>query len=166
MASDALEIRPAQTSEFDAVAALRFRWRSGERGERGLDTASFASALKEWAADRTSHTPYLAWRGGVAVGMAWLVVVNRVPGPELFRRQSGTIQSVYVVPEERGRGVGTKLVERCIEEARSQGLEYLMLHHTERSEHLYRRLGFHAPTRYLELRLDTREEPNPTPSNG
>jgi GNAT superfamily N-acetyltransferase len=157
MTSGALEIRPAQRSELDAVAALRFRWRAGERGERGLDAASFESAFKDWATDRASHTPFVAWRDGVAVGMAWLVVVNRVPGPEVFRRRSGNIQSVYVLPEERGQGVGTQLIERCIAEARSQGLEYLTLHHTELSEPLYRRLGFHAPIRYLELRLDGRE---------
>jgi GNAT superfamily N-acetyltransferase len=86
------------------------------------------------------------------VAIAWLAVVDRIPGPEFFVRRSGYVQSVYVVPDRRSQGVGTALMEHLVGYARNAELDYLAVHPSERSFEFYRRLGFAPTTKVLELR--------------
>ncbi len=151
----AIVIRDADLGDAPALAQLRFQWRAIERDERGSDAPEFAAAFARWmATHRDSHQPFLALRGTEPIGMAWLATVHRVPGVAELVRTSGDVQSVYVVPGERGHGVATSLMQRLLDRARSEGLALLTLHHSPLSEPMYRRLGFTGPVRRLEIRLD------------
>jgi GNAT superfamily N-acetyltransferase len=85
--------------------------------------------------------------------MAWLAIVERFPGPGVWARLAGNVQSLYVVPEHRGQGIGTELVNAVIHEARVRRLDYLVVHPSERSFPLYQRAGFRAHGGVLELDL-------------
>ena len=87
--------------------------------------------------------------------MAWLVIIERVPGPEKWTRLSGFVQSVYVAPEHRNGGTGSLLMEKLIDGAREEGLEYLSVHPSPRSFPFYRRLGFTGEGSLLFLALDS-----------
>lgn len=150
---DGVRVRAATPTDVSELSHLRFQWRSLEEGERGLDEPAFERALAAWMSHHGStHLPFLAERRGQPVGMAWLVLVDRVPGPERFVRRSAYVQSVYVIPAERGRGVGTSLVEFVLSQASGLDLDYLVVHPSDRSFSLYRRLGFRPTDRVLELR--------------
>lgn len=56
----------------------------------------------------------------------------------------GRIGRVAVLREWRGRDVGTKLMQRVIDEARSTGLKTVYLHGQLRSMPFYEKLGFVA----------------------
>jgi GNAT superfamily N-acetyltransferase len=152
--SDAVEVSLANESQLRELAALRFRWRTEESGEVGLDRDEFTAQLGEWWAEHLrTHLPYLALVGGEAVGCAWLLLVDRVPGPQRFVRRAGLLQSVYVIPERRDRKIGTTLVDRLITDARAMGLDYLTVHPSARSYEFYRRMGFADADAALELRF-------------
>ncbi|MGB7051321.1 MAG: GNAT family N-acetyltransferase [Acidimicrobiales bacterium] len=147
-------VRPATAEDASALGRLRFRWRVAEQGELGLGEAGFITALGAWMGDHSdSHLAFLAEDDADPVGMAWLAIVDRIPGPETFLRRSAYVQSVYVVPEQRSQGVGARLVVAALDHSRSLGCAYVAVHHTERSTTLYRRLGFTDPAGVLEIRL-------------
>ena len=98
--------------------------------------------------------PFLVEVDGYAVGMAWLVVVERIPGPEKWLRLSGLLQSVYVLAEHRNGGLGALLLRELIDGARAEGLDYLSVHPSPPSYPFYRRLGFTGEGRLLFLDLD------------
>jgi GNAT superfamily N-acetyltransferase len=135
------------------MARLRFTWRHDESGETG-DLATFTPAFGDWwRAHATSHVGFLAEVDRKPIGMAWLGIFERIPGPERFRRRSGMIQSVYVLPSMRGQGIGSTLINQAIQSAQDHGLAYLMVHPSARSYSVYERAGF-GPTRsVLELGL-------------
>ncbi|MDP9396866.1 MAG: GNAT family N-acetyltransferase [Actinomycetota bacterium] len=136
------------------LARLRYRWRVDEKGERGGEPEGFAADLRAWWEGHLgTHLAWLARVDGVAVGMAWLAVVPRVPGPEHFSRVAGNLQSVYVEPEHRGAGLASALVTAAVEHARRAGLGYLSVHPSERSYPVYRRAGFVETGKVLELGL-------------
>jgi GNAT superfamily N-acetyltransferase len=142
-------------SNFSDLVALRYQWRTVELGEVGLSPPEFEARFREWYVDhRESHLGYLASVGDVKVGGAWLVIVDRVPGPGSFVRRAGMVQSVYVLPEHRNRGVGSDLMDTLSSEARSMGLDYLIVHPSIESFPFYRRLGFAAADKALELRFE------------
>ncbi len=146
-------VRVAGLNDAPSLAHLRYQWRTVERSERGLDEASFAVALRAWmVANSATHTPFLALDGDEPVGMGWLAIVNRVPGPEVFVRRSAYVQSVYVVERLRSRGVGGALMAFILDHAKGLDLDYLVVHPSDRARSLYRRLGFLETDRVLELR--------------
>lgn len=127
-------VRVATIADVGTLARLRHQWRAGERGERGLDERSFQEAFAAWMEEHwATHIPFLAVREKNPIGMAWLAVVDRVPGPEHFTRRSAYVQSVYVVAAERGQGIGTMLLSLVLEHARGLGLDYVAVHPSERA---------------------------------
>jgi GNAT superfamily N-acetyltransferase len=143
---------PDSSGDLDALAALRFRWRADERGERGMDAVAFREALAHWVREhRDTHEGWLGELDGEAVAMAWLAVVDRVPGPGQLVRRGGYVQSVYVVPEHRNRGLGAELMTSLVARARERGLDWLAVHPSAFAVSFYRRLGFAPTPGVLEL---------------
>jgi GNAT superfamily N-acetyltransferase len=149
-----LDCRRASDDDVADLASLRYAWRVEERGERGLGPREFEAQLREWMSrHRDTHLGYLATDDEVAIGCAWLCIIDRIPGPGTFVRRAGALQSVYVRPSGRNAGVGSELVRFVVSEARAMELDYVGVHPSEQSFTFYRRLGFDAADRALELRF-------------
>lgn len=84
-----------------------------------------------------SQRPRRAWefaatRAGVPIGVATVCLGPRVAG----------VFDVGVLPEHRGRGIGTALVQHLCAFAREHGMIGLALIATGMGERVYRRVGF------------------------
>lgn len=146
--------------DVDDLARLRYEWRAGERGERGLDDGEFRDQFAQWwRAHESSHVAFVGREGDTAVAMAWLAIVDRVPGPGAFVRRCAYVQSVYVARDMRNAGRGSSLVSALVAHARREELDYLAVHPSEFSFPFYRRLGFDPTSRVLELDFRPRVEP-------
>lgn len=150
----AVEVRRAADAELEAVALLR--WRMTREGGGGLagtgsaEAAAHAADAAAWArAHADSHVPIVAVDDGEVVGMAWLAIQARVPAPGALERRSGDLQSCFVVPERRGAGIGRRLAEAVLAEARERGLEHVTVHASRASIPVYERAGFRANDRAL-----------------
>ena len=158
---DDITIRPAEPAELDVVAVLRWRWML-ENGHQPVTTREeFVRQFVDWAAEHgSSHRCMVVVRDGVVIGMAWLAVVQRVPTPSALRRASGDLQCVYVIPEERDKGAGGRLVEALLSRARDLGLERVTVHSSPRAIPAYARRGFASSPRLLHARV-CRSDPYP-----
>ena len=146
-------VQPGDRAAVLALAGLRRDW-ARERGQDTTAPAAFVAAFVAWT-ERTAgaHTAFLARRADVPVGMGWLAVVERVPDVDRPVRRSGLVQSVFVLPAQRDRGLGEVLVTALLDHARRQDLDYVEVHPSERSFPFYRRLGFENGGGTLRLRL-------------
>lgn len=147
-----MQVTVRKAAEVDAAALGGLRWRrlTEERGYTGTDRADFLALFASWMADHVStHLPFLAEVDGEVVGMAWLMVGDRVPTPERRLRRSGDVQSVYVVPELRDSGIGAALLESVLVAARSLDLEHVTVHSSGRAVPFYQRVGFQHDQRWL-----------------
>jgi predicted GNAT family N-acyltransferase len=78
----------------------------------------------------------LAWKGRRAVGTArWRVVERR-------GERWAKLERFAVVPEERGHGLGRRLVLRTLEDARRAGHRRFLLHAQAHLQRFYEELGF------------------------
>jgi GNAT superfamily N-acetyltransferase len=142
--------RKATAADATALGELRWRWPTEERGHTGTDQAAFVESFAAWVVDHmATHIPFVAEVDGTVVGMAWLMLAERVPAPTRRHRRTGDVQSVYVVPEQRGSGVGAVLLEAVLAEARGLGLEHVTVHSSERAVRLYERGGFDHDPQWL-----------------
>jgi GNAT superfamily N-acetyltransferase len=129
------------------LAALRWRRLAEEGGYTGSDRAELVAAFTVWLVDHIrSHRPFLAVTDSGPVGIAWLMVAERVPTPARWHRRYGDVQSVYVVPERRNSGTGAALLKVVLAEARVSGLEHVTVHSSVHAVPLYERVRFgHDP---------------------
>ncbi|MFT7712200.1 N-acetyltransferase family protein [Clavibacter tessellarius] len=148
-------IRAAVPADVPAVAGLRWRWSLDEGGVTPVtDEAGYVAATAAFAAAHPqSHRCTVAELDGVVVGLAWLALTDRPPTPDDLSRVSGDVQSVYVVPELRGSGTGSRLVAALLAEARAAGCRYVRVHSSPRAIPLYARAGFAVDETYRVVRL-------------
>ncbi|MFI9310927.1 GNAT family N-acetyltransferase [Streptomyces triculaminicus] len=114
----------------------------------------FAPRFVAWARkNESSHRCVVMVRGEVVIGMAWLAITQRVPHPRAFERASGDVQCVYVVPDERGQGLGGELIQAVLAWARELGLERVTVHSSDQAVSAYSRHGFTVSPRLLQAEV-------------
>jgi amino-acid N-acetyltransferase len=114
-----VELRDAEPGDLQAVLALL---RKAE-----LPSAGVAEAFSDF---------FIAEQDGRLIGAA---------GLEIYP-SSALLRSVVVEDEWRGSGVGSRLIDRALEEARGRGLEDVFLL-TTTAEHYFPRFGFACVSR-------------------
>ncbi|ANS66459.1 transcriptional regulator [Streptomyces lincolnensis] len=147
-----LEIRTAATDDVSAIVALLADDPLGAQRESPDDLAPYLAALERLASDPNQHL-VVAVREGRVVGTLQLTVI-----PGLSRRGStrSVIEGVRVHADERGSGLGTRLIEWAIEESRRQECQLVQLtsDNTRTDAHrFYERLGFTASHVGFKLQL-------------
>ena len=143
-------VRRAEPSETEVVAALRWRWVIDRGSVPVVTQEEFVDSVVAFAAEHDeTHHRFVALRDGVIVGMAWLAVLPRVPSPRALHRASGDVQCVYVAPEERNAGVGSRLMKAVLDMARQLDLEHLTVHSSPGAVSMYERSGFESSVTLL-----------------
>ncbi|MBP5978949.1 MAG: GNAT family N-acetyltransferase [Halomonas sp.] len=89
---------------------------------------------------------FVAMQGDIPVGTASLTADDMSTRPEL----TPWLASVFVLPESRGRGIASALVQRVEAEAHKNGIRQFYLY-TPVQQALYQRLGW-LPVERLEYR--------------
>jgi ribosomal protein S18 acetylase RimI-like enzyme len=86
---------------------------------------------------------YIAEDGGNPVGFGGMVIQS-IPGS--FKNISGKlgyILNIYTIGSHRGKGIGSDIMKKLIDDGRSLGLGKLSLHASDMGIGIYRKLGFH-----------------------
>ncbi|NUS09024.1 MAG: GNAT family N-acetyltransferase [Nonomuraea sp.] len=138
-----LEIRPATADDVAAIVAMLADDPLGAQRESPDDLTPYLAALERLAADPNQHL-MVAVREGSVVGTLQLSII-----PGLSRRGAtrSIIEAVRIHADERGSGLGTRLIEWAIDESRRQGCQLVQLtsDSTRTDAHrFYERLGFTA----------------------
>src|SRR5262249_13683180 len=153
-----VQIRVAKFGDFRALAEMRYRFRAeiGSPTERKL---RFVRRCTSWMRKRlySGSSPWRCWvvdngkklLGNVCVQL-FEIMPNTVNEPELH----AYVTNFYVVPEERDRGVGKKLLNKAVSWCRAQGTDSVILWATPGSRSLYRRCGFIESPDIFEVRGD------------
>jgi GNAT superfamily N-acetyltransferase len=157
------ELTLAGVDDLADLARLRWNWQLAQGEVPQMDEAAFVERFSAWASERSrTHVAYLVRRAGQPLGMAWLVVTERLPGPGRWDRANAYIATLYVEPDARGDGIGTRLISALIDEARRRGVDILQVHPSDQAMDLYRRLGFIDHPGSLDLSLTGGGSADPT----
>ena len=120
------------------------------------NAAKQETALKMILADPKLGRVYVAKDGGKVVAMAsMLFTVSTAEGGK-----AGLFEDLVVSPEHRKQGIGAKLLEYVIAQARAEGVLRLTLltdMQNESAQVLYRKLGFvGSPMKPMRLKIKPR----------
>lgn len=129
-------------AQVRAVAELRYR-AGAEFGERAaIDGPAFVDVFVGWFNSSNDHHCLVAVIDESVVGFGFLHLASRAPSVGNLSRAAGDIQTVYVLPKYRDRGVGGAIVQGLIDLAESMQAEHVTVHGNSRAAPLYRRAGF------------------------
>ena len=121
-------------------------------------TKVLRASLTKYFAKAIPSKEYIAWvaeHEGRIIATSGMVVWQK---PAIYgggeSGKLGYLLNFYTVREARRKGIGTRLLNELIKEAKSMGLKYLHLHASRDGINIYRRAGFSEPREpELELRL-------------
>ncbi|MFD7428942.1 GNAT family N-acetyltransferase [Streptomyces sp. NPDC059818] len=138
-----LDIRAAGVDDLSEIVAMLADDPLGAGRESPDDLTPYRAAFHRLAGDPNQHL-MVAVRADRIVGTLQLTVI-----PGLSRRGStrSVIEGVRVHKDERGSGLGTRLIQWAVDESRRQGCQLVQLTSdaTRTDAHrFYERLGFAA----------------------
>ncbi|NEA47821.1 GNAT family N-acetyltransferase [Streptomyces sp. SID10815] len=138
-----LEIRAAVADDVPAIVGMLADDPLGARRESPDDLTPYLSALDRLRADPNQRLVVAVHEGRV-IGTLQLSII-----PGLSRRGAirSIIEAVRIHADERGSGLGTRLIEWAIEESRRAGCQLVQLTSDKSrtdAHRFYERLGFEA----------------------
>ncbi|MDK9498996.1 GNAT family N-acetyltransferase [Streptomyces katrae] len=147
-----LTFRPATEADLPDIVAMLADDPLGATRESPDDLAPYAAALKRLTEDPHQHV-VVAVRAERVVGTLQLTMV---PGLSRKGATRSIIEGVRIHADERGSGLGTRLIEWAVERSRQEGCALVQLTSdaTRTDAHrFYERLGFTASHVGFKLQL-------------
>ncbi|WP_405999753.1 GNAT family N-acetyltransferase [Streptomyces sp. NBC_00829] len=147
-----LEIRRAVREDIPAIVAMLADDQLGAQRESPDDLSPYFAAFERLSLD-SNQTQAVAVREDRVVGTLQLTII-----PGLSRRGStrSIIEGVRIHADERGGGLGTRLIEWAVDESRRQNCSLVQLtSDVTRTDarRFYERLGFEASHVGFKLQL-------------
>ncbi len=152
-----LQIRLAASSDSNALAELRYQFRS-EAGSATEAKSLFVRRCASWMKKRfrSGSRPWSCWvldDGKQLLGHVCVQVFEKLPNPVKDEPElHAYVTNFYVIPEMRGQGFGKRLLDKALSWCRAQRTDAIILWATPGSRSLYRRCGLAEPTDIFELR--------------
>lgn len=152
--------RRARVDDVRVLVDLRVRFLKELRSHpEDYETKVVRDSLLKYFTVAIPSGDFVAWvaeYGGKIIATSGMVVWQK---PAMYggveSGKLGYLLNFYTIPEARGRGISSRLLNELIGEAKSMGLRYLHLHASKDGEPIYRRAGFVEPKMpELEFRLE------------
>ncbi|GHH10282.1 GNAT family N-acetyltransferase [Streptomyces rubradiris] len=147
-----LEIRAATADDLPAIVAMLADDPLGAQRESPDDLTPYRTALARLAADPNQHL-VVAVREDRVIGTLQLTII---PGLSHRGATRALIEAVRIHADERGSGLGSRLIEWAIDTSRRLDCRMVQLtsDKTRTDAHrFYERLGFTASHEGFKLRL-------------
>lgn len=134
-------IRPIEKSDNEQIAFV-IRKVLIDLGVPKVGTAYADTALDILyeTYDKPKATYFVVELHGAIIGGAGIAQLDNYEGPVC------ELQKMYFLEEARGKGIGTAMMTRCLEEARRFGFEQCYIEtmpYMKAAQKLYQRTGFH-----------------------
>ena len=135
----------ATIDDVAALARLRFALYVEQDGEGAEQPGGYGQRFERFAERALASDDWRAWAARIddeLVGAMWLHTVHRIPVPGKRAGPIGYLTNVYVAPDHRNSGLGSRMLDRVTAWCREEGFSAVIVWPTERSRPFYGRAGF------------------------
>lgn len=151
-----IEIRKASLSDLSLLMEIRMRvLREVFAGSTGVDWELLKTRNAMYYQQNIpagTHTACLALQKETGiVGCGGICYQQEMPSPDNPRGTCGYHMNIFTVPEMRGRGIGRKIVNFLIGDAKKRGTDKIFLESSKMAKSLYEDIGFEPMIDYLKL---------------
>ncbi|MGN8831696.1 GNAT family N-acetyltransferase [Selenomonas montiformis] len=152
-----LSIKRASLDELDMLMEWRMRvlaevFSDSEQPDWEAIRKNNEDYYKETLSDGT-HTACFAVNedDGKIIGCGGICYQKEMPSPDNLTGTNGYLMNIYTLPEYRGHGVGRRMVEFLIDDAKKRGTEKIYLESAKDAKHLYEEIGFSDMQDYMKI---------------
>ena len=151
------EIRKAELSDLELLMEWRMRvlaevYADDENKNSETVRENNNAYYREHLADN-SHTACFAFEAGTEriVGCGGICYQKEMPSPDNLTGTNGYLMNIYTIPEVRSEGIGRKIIEYLINDAKERGTEKIFLESSGVAKKLYHEIGFADMEDYMKL---------------
>ncbi|NIM06048.1 MAG: GNAT family N-acetyltransferase [Armatimonadetes bacterium] len=147
-------IRRADREDLEEVIRLRMALLRELQPDACESETNALDLIRQYVTDRLPKGEFLVWfaeEEGQVVGTAGLVFFHRPPLFSYLSTLHAYVLNMYTIPEWRGRGVATMLLQHIIEYVKTTSAGRISLHANEVGRPIYERLGFTASNNEMAL---------------
>ncbi|MCR5072222.1 MAG: GNAT family N-acetyltransferase [Clostridiales bacterium] len=152
-----LSVKRASLDELETLMEWRMRvlaevFSDSKRPDWEAIKKNNEEYYKEHLADGT-HTACFVLNedDGESIGCGGICYQREMPSPDNLTGTNGYLMNIYTLPEYRGQGVGRKIIEFLISDAKERGTEKIYLESSVGAKHLYEEIGFSDMQDYMKL---------------
>lgn len=149
-----ITLRKATMADLDAVVKNRRAFLE-EMTEQTYAESFFVNTSDFLKRHMEENTVFccLAEEDGKIVTSAIVCLFETIPAPSNESGVTGILYNVYTLPQYRGQGLATRIMEMVLAESRQAGIKRLLLSYTEQGRPLYEKLGFEHLDREMAITL-------------
>jgi GNAT superfamily N-acetyltransferase len=140
----AISYRLATISDLDDLIRLRLAMQS-EVAHAHPDPSALQRALREYfstAIPPEDFIAFLAESDGNVIASSGMVFHQHPPNGRNLTGREAYIMNMYTLPEFRGRGIGSELLDRLLKLARQKGIRRIVLHGLPKGRGIYLKARF------------------------
>lgn len=152
-----VSVRKASLSELDLLMEWRMRvlaevFSDSEQPDWESIRKNNERYYKEHLGDDT-HTACFAAdeENGTIIGCGGICYQQEMPSPDNLSGTNGYLMNIYTIPELRGAGIGRRIVEFLIGDARTRKTEKIYLESSAEARHMHKEIGFSDMPDYMKL---------------
>ena len=149
-------IRAARADDIPELARLRWQLYT-EREVHDEPVGTYVERFTAFAHDALARDDWRAWcaeAGDRLVSAMWLHTVPRIPAPgHGAPRPMAYLTNMYVEPEYRSHGLGSRMLDVFIEHCTTDGFELVLTFPADDAYGFYERNGFARPPDPMVHRL-------------
>ncbi|MEN6356853.1 MAG: GNAT family N-acetyltransferase [Armatimonadota bacterium] len=149
-------IRLAGAEDIEQVAALRMAFLKEMNPSSPESETTLLSLTRQYITEKLPTGEFLVWfaeEDGKIVGTGGLIFSHRPPTANNTSILQAYILNMYTVPQHRGRGIATMLLQHIIEYVKTTPAQRIALQASEMGQHIYEKFGFKSSNRYMTLAL-------------
>ncbi len=140
-----ITIRTASKNDIETLVRFRFKYMTDVEGELSEKQVSALNAqLPQYFESHIGRdfTAYLAEDNGKAVSVIFMVRLEKPASVHFLSGSTCYLMNVYTDTEYRRLGIASKILDRLIADAKSEGITCIDLSATEMGKHVYLKKGF------------------------
>lgn len=152
-----VSVKKAGLAELEPLMEWRMKvlaevFPAKENEDRSAIRGNNEAYFRQHLADGT-HTACFAVdeETGRIVGCGGICYQREMPSPDNPSGTNGYLMNIYTIPELRGEGIGRKIVEFLIDDAKKHGTEKIYLESSGMAKRLYQEIGFTDLRDYMKL---------------
>ncbi len=140
-----ITIRTATKNDIDTLIKFRFMYMTDVEGE--LSEKQINALNEQLPKYFEKHigcdfTAYIAEDKGKAVSVIFMVRLEKPASVHFLSGSTCYLMNVYTISEYRRLGIASKILDKLIADARSEGITCIDLSATEMGKHVYLKKGF------------------------
>lgn len=146
-------IRRATLDDIDVLTDLRQRFLE----EIGYASDAVPGAVRSYLTETLpsgDFVVFLAECDGLIVATGGVMMFQKPPHARNLSGKEGFVLNMFTLPEWRGRGIATALMQRIVAFVREEGATCIRLHSSKDGLGIYRKLEFHPDNSQMVLYLN------------